>query len=83
MILKKSDLKNGMVVEFNNGERRLLWEGKLIDKRGYIPMQYINEELYNMDSISREHITEVYLSHDVGYFDDFFNNESLTCIWKR
>lgn len=83
MMFKKSDLKNGMVIEFNNGERRLLWEEKLIDNRGYIPIQNINEELYNMDSISREHITKIYLSHDVRYFNDFFNNESLTCIWKR
>ena len=82
-MFKKEDLKNGMVVEFNNGGRRLVWENRLIDKLGYIPISNINKELYNSDSLNGEHITKIYLAHDIMYLNSFFNSKSLTCIWDR
>ena len=79
----KSDLKNGMVVKMSDGRRRMVWENKLIDEHGYIPMAYINENLCNVDNRFGEYIEKVYLTHDVCYFKDFFRDERLTCIWNR
>ena len=82
-MFKKEDLKNGMIVEFNTGDRRLVWEDRLIDKLGYIPMSNINKELYNLDSLNREYITKIHLAHDIMNLNSFFNSKSLTCIWDR
>jgi hypothetical protein len=72
-----------MVVEFNDGSRRLVWEDKLIDKCGFMPMFNISDELVNSDAMDGEHIVKVFLVHDVGSFSDFFRDRHLTCIWDR
>lgn len=82
MFLKK-DLVNGMVVEFNDGHRRLVWNDRLIDSHGYIPMSYINDKLINIDHIHKEYIARIYLTHDIGYLTDFFNDKNLSCIWEN
>lgn len=82
-MFKKEDLKNGMVVEFNDGSRRLLWEDKLIDSQGFIPMGFINDELLNMDDLRKAYIVKIFLTHNVCYFTDFLRDKSLTCIWSR
>ena len=84
---KKSDLKNGMVVEFNTGERRLLWNDRLIDDIGFIWLENIKEDKYgnlkHIANINNEVINSVYETHDIGSINDFFKDEHLTLIWKR
>lgn len=46
-------------------------------------MSFIDDKLYNSDSIVKDHIVKVFLTHDVCYFRDFLRDESLTCIWSR
>lgn len=82
MFLKK-DLINGMVVQFNNGHRRLVWDNKLIDSNGYVPMSHISDELIDLNNIHSQYIAKIFLTHDVCYFSGFFHDENLTCIWER
>lgn len=82
-MFNKKDFQNGMVVEMNNGVRRLLWNGKFIDEHGYIPISHLSDDLYDLDTTSGQHIVKVFLTHDVCYFKDFLRDERLTCIWDR
>lgn len=82
-MFKKKDFQNGMVVEMNDGRRRLFWNDRFIDEHGYIPMCNISDDLYDLDTIDKQHIVKVFLTHDVCYFRDFLRDESLTCIWNR
>jgi hypothetical protein len=83
-LFPKANFKNGMVVELDTRKRRLFWEGRFIDGTGYIPLGYYDNELNNMDTINHtDNINKIYLSHDVGYFEDFFRDASLTEIWRR
>jgi len=84
IMFKKIDFKNGMVIGLDTGDRRLFWEGRFIDKCGYIPLGYYNDNLNNMDRIPGDHnIDKIFLAHGVGYFDDFFSDDNLTMIWSR
>lgn len=82
-MFNKKDFQNGMVIEMNDGRKRLFWNGRFIDKHGYIPLCNISEDLYDLDTINRQHIIKVFLTHDVCYLSAFFNDENLTCIWSR
>ena len=83
--MKKSDLKNGMVVEIRNGKRFLIvndfgiGEGSCINLDGF--MGY-NENLYDISGFSEYDITKIYKT--VGHtFKTLFDNESLSLIWER
>jgi hypothetical protein len=82
-MFKLLDLKNGMVVELNDGSRRLLWENRLIDQHGFIPLGSFNKHLINADCSNLVKIDKIYLTHSIYYLNDFFNDESLTEIWRR
>lgn len=86
-ILKKSDLKDGMIVEFNTGKRRLLWKDRLIDYIGFMWFDDIKEDkfgnLRNVGNINYEIIDKVYETHDIGSINDFLEDEHLTVIWNR
>lgn len=84
---KKSDLQNGMVVEFNTGKRTLLWNDRLIDDIGFIWLANIKEDkggnLRHVDNINYEIIDAVYETHDICTITDFFKDKHLSLIWKR
>jgi hypothetical protein len=83
-MFKKSDFKNGMIVEFNNGKRRMIWDDKLIDNIGFIWMANIDEkDLRHLDSIKGEFIDRIYKTYNIGSMNDFFRDDSLTEIWNR
>ena len=82
-MFKKKDFQNGMVIEMNDGRRRLFWNDRFIDEHGYVPICNISDNLYDLDRIDKQHIVKVFLTHDVCYFRDFLRDESLTCIWDR
>lgn len=82
-MFNKKDLKNGMVVEFNNGKRRMVWDDKLIDNIGFIWMNNIREnDLKHLDSIQDEYIVKVYKHKDIGSIRCFLRNDCLTQIWS-
>ena len=83
-MFKKSDLKNGMVIELNSGIRRLVWEDRLINECGFIPLQNYDDNLNNINELSKEeNIDKVFLTRDVSYLEDFFSDKKIIEIWRR
>ena len=84
MIFKKEDFRNGMVVDLDSGERRMLWDGRFIDNHGYISLSSYDDNLNNMHNIyNRDNIIKVYNSKDILFMGMFFRNECLELIWER
>lgn len=83
-MFNKKDFKNGMVVELNSGKRRLFWENKFIDKIGFIPLKYYDDNLNHIYEVPKDdNINKIFLTHDIGYFNGFFEDDCLTKIWDR
>lgn len=85
--MKKSDLKDGMVVEYRNGLRRLVLGDKLLGEQGNANIEEYDEDLKNkhFDGESAIDIVKVYtvessLCVDLG---SLFLNRSLNLIWER
>ena len=83
--MRKSDLKNGMVVELRNGKRFLIvndfgiGEDSCINLDGF--MGY-NENLYDVIGYSEYDITKIYKTEG-NTFNNLFDNERLSLIWER
>ncbi len=84
-IMKKSDLKNGMVVELRNGKRFLIVNDFGIGKDSCINLDGFmgyNENLNDASGFSEFDITKIYKT--VGNtFKTLFDNERLNLIWER
>ena len=83
--MKKSDLKNGMVVELRNGKRFLIVNGLGIGKDSCINLDGLfgyDENLNDVSGFSEFDITKIYKT--VGNtFKTLFDNERLNLIWER
>ena len=83
--MKKSDLKNGMVVELRNGKRFLIVNDLGIGKDSYINLDGYSGYDENLNDISDAKtfdITKIYKT--IGYtFKNLFDNERLSLIWER
>ena len=83
--MKKSDLKNGMVVELRNGKRFLIVNDIGIGKDSCIKLDGLvgyNENLNDVSGFSEFDITKIYKT--VGNtFKTLFDNERLSLIWER
>lgn len=83
--MKKSDLKNGMVVELRNGKRFLIVNDLGIGKDSFIILDGFSgydENLYDFIGDSTFDITKIYKT--VGNtFKTLFDNEKLNLIWER
>ena len=83
--MKKSDLKNGMVVELRNGKRFLIVNDLGIGKDSCIKLDGLvgyDENLYDINGDSTYDITKIYKT--VGNtFKTLFDNERLNLIWER
>ena len=83
--MKKSDLKNGMVVELRNGKRFLIVSNWGIGKDSCIKLNGLvgyDENLYDINGDSTFDITKIYISSG-RTFKNLFNNERLILIWER
>ena len=83
--MKKSDLKNGMVVEVRNGKRFLIVSNWGIGKDSCIKLNGLvgyDENLYDINGDSTFDITKIYISSG-RTFKNLFNNERLILIWER
>lgn len=86
-LFTKNDLKDGMVIEYANGERRLVTGGLLLGNNGYSKLENYSE---NLDYISYPcyfpceslRIDKVYFAHING-LPKYFDDRNLTLIWKR
>ena len=83
--MKKSDLKNGMVVELRNGKRFLIVNDMGIGKHSCINLDGFfgyDENLYDVIGDSTFDITKIYKTEGTT-FKTLFDNERLSLIWER
>ena len=83
--MKKSDLKNGMVVELRNEKRFLIVNDFGIGKDSCIYLDGFfgyDENLYDVIGDSTFDITKIYKTEG-NTFKTLFDNERLSLIWER
>ena len=94
-IMKKSDLKTGMIVELVNGEKRLVIANTLMGLSygtGGIPMEHVNNDL-TLSSALHPNIAKVYsepnigrpehIGSDISWFEKADCTMYSTLLWKR
>lgn len=77
----KSDLKDGMVVEYRDGDRRIVLGDKLIGYDSWVDIVAFNDNLECKNNKDLN-IDKVYNS-DSHILKDYFKDKSLTLIWER
>ena len=83
--MKKSDLKNGMVVETRNKEKGIILNEKIILKDGFVNIYDLDENLECNFALSRDgySIDKIY-KHTPNCFDDLLNFEkNMELLWER
>lgn len=78
----KSDLKDGMVVEYGNGKRRLVLNNYMIGKDGYYTLDHYKENMKDKE-FSDNDIMRVFTISSVTTLDRIFHIENLNLIWER
>lgn len=79
----KADLKDGMVVEYNNGERGIVLKENLVSEYGYLKLESYNSHLEFEGHRPEDWlIKKVYETH-AHRLDTIFETENLTLIWER
>lgn len=78
----KADLKDGMVVEYCNGKRRLVLNNRLIGKDGYYELNQYMEDMKDKESSERD-IMRVFKIGIITTLDRIFHIENLELIWER
>lgn len=78
----KADLKDGMVVAYANGQRRLVLNNFLIGKDGYFDLSNYSEKMKDKNSSDRD-IVRVFKINIVTTLDRIFHTENLELIWER
>ena len=61
--MKKSELKNGMIVEYRVGDRRLVLDDRIIGENSYNCLEGYNEDLEN-EGFDGFNIDKIYTSND-------------------
>ena len=74
--LTKADLKNGMVVEYGNGKRRLVLNNYMIGKDGYYTLDHYKENMKDKE-FSDNDIMRVFTISSVTTLDRIFHIENL------
>ena len=79
----KSDLKDGMVVEYNDNYfgKRLVVGGFLTGEDGYVDLGDYNENLKNV--VSDLEIVRVYKIKCMGKISSIMHDDNLELIWER
>ena len=78
----KADLKDGMVVEYKNGKRRLVVADMLIGEGGYLTLNPYSEELKN-NRFDEHTIVKTYKIREAATFNRILDDENLELIWER
>lgn len=78
----KADLKDGMVVEYSNGKRRLVLNNVLVGKDGYYELNQYTGDLKDKESSERD-IMRVFKIAIISTLDRMFHIENLELIWER
>lgn len=78
----KADLKDGMVVAYANGKRRLVLNNFLIGKDGYFDLSNYSENLKDKCDPDKD-IVRVFKINIVTTLDNIFHTKNLELIWER
>lgn len=79
--MTKSDLKDGMVVELRNGDKRLVLFESFIENSNWDRFCEYTENLIN-NSHERRDVVKIYTT--IGrLFNNIFEDRNLTLIWER
>lgn len=77
----KSDLKDGMVVEYRDGGRALVLGGWLFDETSCLLIENFNDNFENCYD-GKNSVDKVYTSNAPS-LSEYFDNNMLKLIWKR
>ena len=80
--MTKSDLKNGMVVEFRDESRGLVHNERIISMEDYLLISKLNDDLTNKIGIEEIDIMKIFHSKPITLGDLFADNR-LELIWER
>lgn len=78
--MTKSDLKNGMVVELRNGNKKLVLNNKMVNDCGYLDFDLFTSDLKHTSSSHT--IIKIYETKG-RYFDELLLEDYLTLLWQR
>ena len=81
----KSDLKNGMIVEYENGCKRMVLNGNLLGLEiGHMSLDCFDDDLKSTYD-TKLNINKVYVcnTNDPSGLTDLFDNDNLALIWER
>lgn len=79
----KADLKDGMVVEYKDGRRRLVVAGMLIGEDGFLTLDSFRENLESVAFIAEHTIAKVYKVEEARTFNCILEDYNLDLIWQR
>lgn len=81
--MKKSDLKDWMVVETRNGSKYVvrLDTGEILKESGYMPLSDYDEDLIYINGKGYD-IVSIYIT-TASYLSNLFKEGFLTLLWKR
>ena len=80
--MTRSDLKNGMVVEFRDKSRGLVHNKRIIDKEEFVFISNLNDDLTNASSFKDLDIMKIFDSN-ASTLGDLFSDNRLELIWER
>lgn len=83
MTLKEQYWKAGYIFQFREGEMRMVWGDKLIDKHGYIPFTQMSDELVNIDNVFRDRVVAIYPPNYNAVCIGDFVRPTEAAVWKR
>ena len=78
----KADLKDGMVIEYANGKRRLVLNDFIVGKDGYYYLSYYKENLKAKCDPDKD-IVRVFKINTATTLDYIFHTKNLELIWEQ
>lgn len=79
--MKKSDLKDGMIVEYKDGKFGLKLGARIISQNEHLELEDLEENLTTTNE--QDVIVRVYESVNVYFFSEINDKNKLKLIWER
>lgn len=79
--MKKSDLKDGMIVEYKDGKFGLKLGARIISQNEHLELEDLEENLTTTNEL--DVIVRIYESVNVYFFSEINDKSKLKLIWER
>ncbi|MDK0563200.1 hypothetical protein P6P00_14580 [Clostridium perfringens] len=79
--MKKSDLKDGMIVEYKDGKFGLKLGARIISQNEHLELEDLEENLTTENEL--DVIVRIYESVNVYFFSEINDKNKLKLIWER